>query len=293
MQALQVRGCRKDFKQDWQELVVTPYKALANPETETQTTADGWKVVTGASAVKLDGFDVYILLTVTSGFGKTVTVRCSMNDQAYTTQIDALFATMEFDKTKIATVNNNNTVTTPTTGGTGKFGAMMYTAPAGWGEEIFSDGVVFKPSDIPAGEHLAIQIMEPLNISGTLEQALAQSFAEATTTYNATSMYEASGKYTKNAVQKSFNGWEYIRGKGGIKDAGGNELGLELFVVKINNRFERVAILESRKYCGGTTLYYATDRRTYRNGIEQLLFSLHFLISMDLFYRRGQLMAME
>lgn len=265
----------KDFKNDWKELVETPYKAEANPQTETQTTDDGWKIVTGAAAVKLDGFDIYILLTVASGFGKTVTVRCSMNDQSYTTQIDALFETMELDKTKTATVNNNKNETVQATGGTGKFGAMIYTAPTGWGEEIFSDGVVFKPSDIPTGEHLAIQIMAPLNASGTLEQALAQSFQEATTTYNATSMYESSGKYSKNASSISYNGWEYIRGKGGIR-INGNECGLELFVIKINNRFERVAILESRKYCGGTTLYYATDRRTYRNGIEQLLFSLHF-----------------
>ena len=270
----------KDFKNDWKELVETPYKAEPNPQTETQTTDDGWKVVTGAAAVKLDGFDIYIVLTVASGFGKTVSVRCSMNDQSYTTQIDALLETMELDKTKTATVTNNNATTEQTNSGTGKFGLMMYTAPAGWAEEMFSDGVVFKPSDIPAGEHLAIQIMAPLNTSGTLEKALSQSFEEATTTYKASSMYGSGGKYSKNASSISYNGWEYIRGKGGIRindgTQHGTEYGLELFVIKINNRFERVAILESRKYCGGNSLYYATDRRTYRNSIELLLFSLHF-----------------
>jgi hypothetical protein len=266
---------QKDFKKNWEELVVTPYKAEANPKTETQTTDDGWKVVTGGSSVKSNDMDVSVLLIVASGFGKTVSIRCAMNDQAYTTQIDALFETIELDKTETATVNNNKNETVQATGSEGKFGAIMYTAPTGWSEEIFSDGVVFKPSDMPAGEHLAIQIMSPLNTSGTLEQALAKSFEEATTTYNGSSMYESSGKYSKNASSMSYNGWEYIRGKGGIRISG-NECGLELFVIKINNRFERVAILESRKYCGGTTLYYATDRRTYRNSIEQLLFSLHF-----------------
>jgi len=266
----------KDFKIDWKELVVTPFKAEANPETETQTTEDGWKVVTSAAAVKVDGTDVYILLTVVSGFGKTVSIRCSMNDQSYVTDIDALFATMEFDKTKTATVNNNNAATAPTTGVTGKFGTMMYTAPAGWGEEIFSDGVVFKPSDLPSGDLLAVQIMEPLNFSGSLEQALAQSFDDATTMYNGSSMYQSGGKYSKNVPQISFNGWEYIRGKGGIQVAGGDERGLELFVIKINTRFERIAILESRRYCGGVSRYYASDRISYRNGIEDLLYSLQF-----------------
>lgn len=270
---------QKDFKKEWNELVVTPYKAGANPQTETQTTADGWKAVTGAAPIKLDGNDVYILLTVLSGFEKTVSIRCSMNDQSYSTQIDALFETMELDKTKTTTVNNN-IKPAQTNGAAAKFGLMNYIAPAGWSEEIFSDGVVFKPLGLPADEHLAMQIMQPLNFTGTLEQALAQSFEEATIMYNGTSMYQSDGKYSKNAAQKSFNGWEYIRGKGSIQVENGtaykSEVGLEVFIIKINNRFERVAIIESRKYCGGVSRYYATDRISYRNGIEQFLYSLQF-----------------
>ena len=270
---------QKDFKKEWNELVVTPYKADANPQTETQTTADGWQAVTGAAPIKLDGNDVYILLTVLSGFEKTVSIRCSMNDQSYSTQIDALFETMELDKTKTTAVNNNSNPV-QANGAAAKFGLMNYVAPAGWSEEIFSDGVVFKPLGLPADEHLAMQIMQPLNFTGTLEQALAQSFEEATIMYNGTSMYQSDGKYSKNAAQKSFNGWEYIRGKGSIQVENGtaykSEVGLEVFVIKINNRFERVAILESRKYCGGVSRYYATDRISYRNGIEEFLYSLQF-----------------
>ncbi len=266
----------KDFKNEWKELVATPYKAEANPTSETETTDEGWKVVTAMAPVKLDGVDCYVILTVASGFGKTLSIRASLNDEAYVAGLNALFESMELDKTKTAPVNNNTTVTTTASSGTGKFHLMNYNAPAGWSEEIFQDGVVFKPLDLPADEHLAIQIMEPLNASGSLEQALAQSFDEATTIYNTTSMYQAGGKYGKNASQKSFNGWEYIRGKGGVTDANGSELGLELFVIKINNRFERVAILESRKYCGGVSRYYATDRISYRNDIENLLYSLQF-----------------
>ncbi len=270
----------KDFKNQWKELVATPYKTEADPKTETQTTADGWEVVTAAAPVKLDGIDCYIMLTVASGFGKTMSIRTSLNDESYTAQVHALFETMELNKTKTSTVNNNSTAPASASGATGKFGLMMYNAPGGWSHQSFRDGVVFKPLDLPADEHLAIQIMQPLTSSGTLEQALAQSFEEATIMYNGTSMYQADGKYGKNAVQKSFNGWEYIRGKGGIQVENGtaykSEMGLELFIVKINNRFERVAILESRKYCGGVSRYYTTDRVSYRNAIEDLLFSLQF-----------------
>jgi hypothetical protein len=272
---------QKDFDKDWKELVTTPFKAEANPKTETETTPDGWKVITGAAPVNENGIDLYIMLTVASGFGKTISFRTSLNDQSYAAQIDALFATMELDKTKKSNVNNNNTTTTPTqAGGTGKYGAMMYTAPVGWSEQLYSNGVLFKPSDINDKEYLAIQLMQPLNASGSLEQALAQSFEEATTMYKGSSMYGSGGKYSKNASQKSFTGWEYIRGRGGIRvqDATqhGTEYGLELFVIKINKRFERVAILESRTYCKGMSLYYSSDRRNYRKSIENLLFSLQF-----------------
>lgn len=153
---------QKDFNKEWKELVITPFKAEANPKTETGTTPDGWKTIGGASLVKVDGVDVYVILSVYSGFGKTVSIRTSINDQSYTTQIDALFATIKLDKTKTVTVNNNK-AKTEQTAGNGKFGLMMYSAPPGWSEQIFSDGVVFKPSDLPAGDLLAVQIMQPLN----------------------------------------------------------------------------------------------------------------------------------
>ncbi len=273
----------KDFEREWAALVVTPYKAEANPKTETQTNAEGWEVVTAAAPVKLDGNDIYVILTVASGFGKTMSIRTFLNDESYTAQIDAMFATMELDKTKTATMSNNNTVSPQTTSsGTGKFGLMTYTAPAGWSHQIFSDGVVFKPLGLPADEHLAMQIMKPLNFSGSLEQALQQSFDEAAVMYNGTKMnYIGEGNYKKEQAKISFRGWEYIRCNGGVRignDEYPPEFGLDLFVIKINNRFERIAVLKSRKINRSCSMssFYADDRQQYKNAIDNLLFSIHF-----------------
>ena len=273
----------KDFEREWNALVVTPYKAEVNPKTETQTTTEGWEVVTAAAPIKLDGAELYIILTVASGFGKTMSIRTSLNDEAYTTQIDAMFATMELDKTKPATVSNNNTIPVQTTSnGAGKFGLMTYDAPAGWSHQIFSDGVVFKPLDLPADEHLAMQIMQPLNFSGSLEQVLQQSFDEAAAMYNGTKMnYIGEGNYKKEEVKKSFQGWDYIRCHGGVR-IGSNEYppeyGLDLFVIKINNRFERVAVLKSRKINRSCSMssFYADDRIRYTRAINEFLFHLKF-----------------
>ena len=241
----------KDFEREWKALVATPYKAEANPKTETQTTTDGWEVVTAAAPIKLDGAELYILLTVASGFGKTMSIRTSLNDEAYTAQIDELFASMELDKTAVVSNNNNTQPVQSSSASTGKFGLMNYTAPAGWSHQVFADGIVFKPLDLPADEHLAMQIMQPLNFAGSLEQALQQSFDEAAAMYNGTKMnYIGEGNYKKEQAKTSFQGWEYIRCNGGVRIGSADyppEYGLDLFVIKINNRFERVAVLKSRK----------------------------------------------
>ena len=159
---------------------------------------------------------------------------------------------------------------------------MNYTAPAGWSEQIFQDGVVFKPLDLPAGEHLSMQIMQPLNAAGSIEQALQQSYDEAAAMYKGTKMHYAGGaEYEKKEAKKSFKGWEYIRGSGGIMIENGtpyaDEYGLELFVVKVNNRFERIAILKSRKNCKGSmSRYYPDERPVYYNAIDNFFFSLQF-----------------
>ncbi len=282
-----------DFNNEWNEKVVTPYNAEANPKTETQTTAAGWKAVVGAAPVKVDGVDIYIILTVFSGFGKTMTIRTSLNDQSYTTQVDALLESMQLDKTSTAPINNDKVTTVSTTLRPGKFGAMLYSSPAGWTEQQFSDGVVFKPKGLPTDEHLAIQIMQPISFSGSMEQALQKSYDEAATMYNGSKMnYVGEGNYKKEEAKRSFQGWDYIRGSGGVKIGGGDyppEFGLDLFVIKINNRFERIAILKSRKINRSCSMsaYYADDRQQIKTAIDNFLFSIQFTDGQKTFFPSG------
>lgn len=284
-------NAEKDFKKDWKQLVQTPFKAIVNPATETHS-ADGWKTVTGAGLVKIDGAEVYIILTVFSGFGKTFCVRTSLNDPAYTARLDALFETMELDKTKTAIVNNNTTPPVQSNEIAGKFGTMIYLTPAGWSEKKYANGVEIKPLDLPTDETLSMQILQPLNFSGTLQQALTKSYDEVAAMQNATKMFYSGGaEFQKTEPQKSFNGWEYISGSGSIQVENGtpykSEYGLQLFVIKINNRFERVAILKSSKKCNYLSRYFSDDRQIYRYAIDNFLFSLQFTDGQEPSLKRG------
>jgi hypothetical protein len=282
---------QKDFTREWNDLVTTPFKPEENPKPETQSTAEGWDIVAAAVPAKVDGADVYIFLTVISGFGKTISIRSSLNDEAYLPEMTAFLESIELDKTKSPAVNNTQHPAANTGGnapvqtgpaGTAKFGSMIYTPPSGWSHQQFPDGVVFKPLSLPADEHLAMQIMQPLNGTGSLEEALQQSFDEAAAMYNGTKMnYLGEGNYKKEPAKQSFQGWEYIRCSGGVRIGSGDypaEYGLDLFVIRINNRFERVAILKSRKINRSCSMssYYADDRVHYSNAINTFLFHLQF-----------------
>jgi len=158
----------------------------------------------------------------------------------------------------------------------GKVGFLTFTTPAGWSELVTPDGVLLRPRDLPVGELIRILIMKPVATTGTLEQALASGYDDAIARFNGSKMFQGDRAYGTNGPRTSFNGWPYIRGKGGIRAANGDELGLEVFAIKLSNRIERVAIVESRENCGDGSRYYAADRLRYRNAIESFLYSIRF-----------------
>ena len=265
---------QKDFANEWNGLLVKPFKADANPKTQTQSTPEGWQITVGAGEIEVDGAKSIALLTVFTGFGKTASILANLNDESYLAQVDAVISGMKLDKNAQAATPAPAAPAAIQNIGSGKFGSMTYTPPPGFSEQQFSDGVVFLPQDLP-GEFLVVQILLPLNATGTLEQALAQSWNETAAVKKATSTVVVNGGYyDKTEAKRSFNGWEYIRGRGTIQVENGtpyktNE-GLEIFVVKVNNRFERVAITES------LSCNRPTNRIKWIDPIESFLFSMQF-----------------
>jgi hypothetical protein len=268
----------KDFKSEWKDLVVTPHKAEADPKTEMQITPDGWKVISAAAPVKLEGVDAYMILTVFSGFGKKLSVLTTLNDQSYINGVDDLLKNIALDKTAKAGLKQTNMQPPTNTNETnGQFGSVKYATPKGWNVTKYPDGDILTPADLPKGEFLEIWVQPSLNFSGTMEQALQKSYDETVEKIKATTMNEVNGgNYNKEPAKISFRGWEYIRCGGGIHMGGGDyppEYGLDLFVIKVNGRFEKISIVKSRNNCSYSR-YYPSDRLKYFNDIENFLFSL-------------------
>src|SRR6185437_10526726 len=96
---------QKDFANEWNELIVKPFKADTNPKTEIQT-EDGWTSVSSAAEIESDGNKLVVIMTVVSGYGRAASVLAILNNQAYLPQIDAFMTSIKMDKTRVLAGTN-------------------------------------------------------------------------------------------------------------------------------------------------------------------------------------------
>ncbi|MDQ2920618.1 MAG: OB-fold putative lipoprotein [Acidobacteriota bacterium] len=86
-----------DFKREWNNLVVKPLEAEANPKTETEA-AEGWTMIAGGAAVEFLGGKAVAFLTVISGGGRTVSILGVFNDKSYMAQLAAFSGGIDLEK---------------------------------------------------------------------------------------------------------------------------------------------------------------------------------------------------
>jgi hypothetical protein len=104
---------KSDFVREWNARVARPWGAEANPKTET-VPDDGWTVIAGGAPIDFNGNKAFALLTVVSGFGKTVSVLGVFNDNLYLAPLQAFVEKIDIDKAGTATANPPPTATAPT-----------------------------------------------------------------------------------------------------------------------------------------------------------------------------------
>ena len=101
----------KDFKNEWTELAVKPYKATGLKENEAAT-ADGWIIKAGGGKFKFNNAEATVLLTTISGYMVCVSILAITNTQDYMGQIQTLLESIDLkkpdtNKTKVPVVNNS------------------------------------------------------------------------------------------------------------------------------------------------------------------------------------------
>ena len=202
----------------------------------------------------------------------------NLNDQAYITKVDSLLDNIKLDKTfsPIAVTNEKtNLINNQSKSSTESFGHMLLPSLNGWKIEKYSNATIFTPADISTGQYLEVRIMVSKPFTGTMQQAMAESWNDALHDLEAAKAYDGN-PYDIITEKVSYKGWNYIRARGTFK-ANASELNrydMHLFVVKLNNRIERIAVWGLMNINHGD--YSPWVNPIYQHAIEDFFYSIKF-----------------
>ena len=118
-----------DFDREWNARVVQPWGADANPKTQT-VPDNGWTAIAGGAPIDFNGNRAYALLTVISGFGKTVSVLGVLNDDSYLAPLTAFVEQLVIDKADATPSMANAAPATPPALQYDDYGHLIIPPPA-------------------------------------------------------------------------------------------------------------------------------------------------------------------
>jgi hypothetical protein len=95
-------NAQDDFKREWNNLVVKPFAAEAEPKTETAE-ENGWTATGGGTAIDYQGGKAAAVLTVMTGGKTAVSILAVYNDESYTAPYVAFSSSIELEKPVAAT----------------------------------------------------------------------------------------------------------------------------------------------------------------------------------------------
>ena len=103
-----------DFTDEWNQLVIKPFGAQANPKTDTATFKDGRKIVMGVSQFNNQGSQNNVILTSYSGYGRVMSVVALMNSNEYKANLKSFLEGLSFNSSSnpgpgVKTTSGNKT----------------------------------------------------------------------------------------------------------------------------------------------------------------------------------------
>ncbi len=159
-------------------------------------------------------------------------------------------------------------------GAPGAFQNVLYTVPPGWAARENAGGVALSPGALQGDETLDVVIL-PGRAATSLEQEFATTWREVVAMLNAESLRNVSGApFDLEEVGRSASGWDFLRGTGGARNAQ-QRFTVSLFLVKVKDRIERVAIIAREIRVNLTTAHAAANPR-FAGAIDEMLFGLRF-----------------
>ena len=244
-----------------------------------QVLSTGRTVQDGSGGVRLQ-----IYYAIADGKQAAVAMLLTASEDAlrtYLPTIQRLFGSLRFSAAALAPAPSPIATSSPPATAPAEPGAarilqkMIYPVPAGWSTQANGGSVVLSPrSGLQGAETLNLVIL-PAKASGNLEQEFQATWLEVCAMLRAESMRNVSGQmFDLEGVARSANGWDFLRGTGGARNAQ-QRFTVSLFLAKVNERIERVAII-SREIQVNLTVATAALNPRFQGAIDAFLFGLRF-----------------
>jgi len=193
-----------DFTSEWSDLVVKPFGADADPKTENIVTGDGRNAIAGFSKFKNQGVDNAVLLTSFSVFGKAVSVVALMNSLDFQADVQKFVDGITFNSPPATPANPLSAGRTDQPSAmASSYKDISFTAPKGWTQTNYSDGLNLQSPDMEcsANSNYRITIYNNRPSSGDLKNQVKEVWYEL---FNPL--------FDRNVAMKRWvspEGWEY------------------------------------------------------------------------------------
>lgn len=158
-----------NFQQEWNSMVVHATGSKTKSAVQSESTPEGWTVVTGSANISSRGMNYTCLLVTLSGFGKAMSVMVNTAGSYYAAAIEKFFNELNLDsKASFAADGQNKIASTPSSDRHGIITLSDYDfiVPEGWQVQNNNDHWLIQ--NMESG--CAIRILTPQPSSGNLEQ---------------------------------------------------------------------------------------------------------------------------
>ncbi len=226
------------------------------------------------------GIRLQIFYAITDGTQGATAMVLTASEAALTKYLPAvqrLFGTLRFAAPTVAVAPEATPAPAAeaTKPAAGTFQNVIYTVPSDWSARENAGGVSLSPQGALQGDETLDVIILPGKVAADLAREFEATWREVCAMLNAESMRNVSGgMYDLEGVGRSSSGWDFLRGTGGARNAQ-RRFTISLFLAKVNDRIERVAIISREIQVNLTTASAASNPR-FRGAIEELLFGLRF-----------------
>ncbi len=199
---------KEDFQSEWKELVTKPFGVGVPTETEEESTANGWKAISGAARVSGEGIAYLTMLTAISGNGRVFPILVKTNSTDYLPQVESFLSSVQMSKNVAAEASQ------PSDSAREGLENYAFNVPVDWTADRHADGILLRsPRGRDSGDCL-LALFPMRASSGDLQADADRIFREFFKDWE----FKEPGfgmkrdhPYDKISKGMSGQGWEYLR----------------------------------------------------------------------------------